>query len=136
MPKRITPTNDLLFKKTLASEDHKTILQGFIHDFFDLDVPLQDLVIQNPYSIHAFDHIDPDDPDGPPGSELRQTLLDVAATCPAGDIITELQIRHQASYVQRAVHYLADRLASHYNDLARAAVAHSGRIDRNSSLIP
>ncbi|MDR1077590.1 MAG: hypothetical protein LBL55_02800 [Propionibacteriaceae bacterium] len=69
-PKLIAPTNDLLFKKTLASEDHKTILQGFIRDFFGLDVPLRDLVVQNPYNIQAFDLVDPDRPEEP-GHELR-----------------------------------------------------------------
>ncbi|MDR1264759.1 MAG: PD-(D/E)XK nuclease family transposase [Propionibacteriaceae bacterium] len=136
MTKLIAPTNDLLFKKTLASEDHKTILQGFIHDFFNLQVSLANLTIQNPYNIHAYDHINPDHPDNPPDHELRQTLHDVAATCPAGDIQTELQIRHEANFTWRVVYYLAARLASHYNNPALAQTNPFGRIDRYSSLIP
>jgi hypothetical protein len=31
---RISPTGDLVFKKVFASEEHKEILGGFIHDFF------------------------------------------------------------------------------------------------------
>ncbi|MDR1266169.1 MAG: Rpn family recombination-promoting nuclease/putative transposase, partial [Propionibacteriaceae bacterium] len=133
-PKLIAPTNDLLFKKTLASEDHKTILQGFVHDFFGLQVALEDLVIQNPYSIQAFDRLNPDHPDAQPGSELRQTLYDVAATCPAGDVLTELQIRHETNYTLRAVYYAFTDYTAHYN--LPHATSPYGRPDRYSSLIP
>ena len=49
---RISPTNDLAFKKVLASEENKDILGGLINDFFD--VVAEEIVIENPYSIEAY----------------------------------------------------------------------------------
>ena len=50
--KRISPTNDLAFKKVLASEENKDILGGLINDFFD--VTAEEIVIENPYSIASY----------------------------------------------------------------------------------
>ena len=47
----IKVTNDLLFKKMLASEENKDITQGFIKDFCGLDAACEDIHIMNPYSI-------------------------------------------------------------------------------------
>jgi hypothetical protein len=51
---RISPINDLAFKKILASERHKDIPAGFIADFFGLRVAEDDLVIESPYSIKSY----------------------------------------------------------------------------------
>jgi len=50
----IKVTNDLMFKKLLASEEHKDILQGFIKDFCGLDVECSEIQIETPYSIDLY----------------------------------------------------------------------------------
>ena len=46
---RVSPTNDLAFRKVLASEDNKDILQELITDFYEMEV--KNLAIETPYSI-------------------------------------------------------------------------------------
>ncbi|MCL1912386.1 MAG: Rpn family recombination-promoting nuclease/putative transposase [Eubacteriaceae bacterium] len=50
----LAPTNDLLFKKMLASEEPKDITQGFIRDFFGIEADLGEINIVAPYSINAY----------------------------------------------------------------------------------
>ena len=71
---RISPTNDLAFKKVLASEENKDILQGLIKDFFQIEV--EEIIIENPYSIEAYKPII----NGTETNELRQTIKDVSVS--------------------------------------------------------
>jgi len=105
----LRPTSDLGFKKILASEDHKTITQGFIKDFFGLNVELDDIHIINPYSIHEFE-------DGESTQKLRQTLRDITIEVVNTDLAVEMQVRREGHFVQRALYYLDDLYISHYND--------------------
>ncbi|MDR0591890.1 MAG: hypothetical protein LBG60_01260 [Bifidobacteriaceae bacterium] len=52
---RLRPTGDLGFKKLLASEGHKAVTRGFVADFFGIEASLDEIRIQNPYSIHPVD---------------------------------------------------------------------------------
>ena len=51
---KVDPLNDLLFKKMLATESQKHILQGFIKDFFEMDVALDEIILVTPYSIKSY----------------------------------------------------------------------------------
>ena len=104
----LRPTSDLGFKKILASEDHKTITQGFIKDFFGLNVELDDIHIINPYSIHKFE-------DGESTQKLRQTLRDITIQVDSADLTVEMQVRREGHFIQRALYYLDDLYVSHYN---------------------
>jgi predicted transposase/invertase (TIGR01784 family) len=102
----IKPTNDLAFKKILASEDHKTITQGFIADLFDIRAGLDEIQIANPYSIHPVAQ--------PPGTEqeaaarLRETLRDITIFADSADLAVELQVERARSFEQRSMYYAAD----------------------------
>ena len=107
----LRPTSDLGFKKILASEDHKTITQGFIKDFFGLQVDLDDIHIINPYSIHAIE----ESTDGEAAQKLRQTLRDITIQVDSTDLAVEMQVRREGHFIQRALYYLDDLYVSHYN---------------------
>jgi len=129
MAKIVMPTTDLGFKKILASNEHKTITQGFIADFFGLHVKLDDIHIVNPYSIKTY----PDPTQDDPAQILRHTSRDVTVEVDLVDMTVELQMRHQPTFVQRAYYYLADLYTSGYNrDLDTASLDP----DRYSSLRP
>ena len=57
MTKRISPTNDLAFKKTFSERGNEDVLQGIIGDFFDFRPKLDDITITVPYSIKAYQEI-------------------------------------------------------------------------------
>ena len=71
--KQLRPTGDLAFKKLLASEEHKAVTRGFVADFFGIEASLDDIRIENPYSIS------PSDLEGGADelARLRQTFRDV-----------------------------------------------------------
>jgi len=107
----LRPTSDLGFKKILASEDHKTITQGFIKDFFGLQVGLDDIHIVNPYSIHTIEQIE----DGVATQKLQQTLRDITIQVDTADLAVEMQVRKEGHFIRRAMYYLDDLYVSHYN---------------------
>jgi len=112
MPHVIRPTSDLGFKKILASDDHKTITQGFIADVFGLQVSVNEIDIRNPYSIKAYEeHIKAEGVQ----QRLHQTLRDITISVNAVDVTVELQICREISFVKRAYYYMADLYTSHYH---------------------
>jgi len=102
------PTTDLGFKKILASTDHKTITQGFIADFFGLDVDVDDIRIVNPYSIQPA-------AGGLVGQrKLAETFRDITVEIANADLCLEMQVVRDASFVKRALYYLDDLYTSRY----------------------
>jgi len=104
------------FKKILASEEHKAITQGFIKDFFGLEVGLDDIHIVNPYSIHAFEQ---QADRGEAAQKLQQTLRDITIEVVNADLAIEMQVHKEGHFIQRALYYLDDLYVSHYNDHQR-----------------
>ena len=105
----VLPTHDLAFKKLLASPDHKTVAQGFIQTFFDLNINLADIAIVNPYAIIPNpDHHDP--------HRLIETFRDITFTVPVADLTVELQVRRLAHFEARALYYTFDLFTSHFHE--------------------
>jgi hypothetical protein len=108
---RLLPIGDLAFKKLLASEDHKTVTQGFIADFFGFEVDVDQIRIETPYSIQPHDL----GADQEGLTRLRQTLRDVTLAINTNvDLIIEVQQQVSRWFEQRAIHYLCGRYQSHY----------------------
>jgi len=127
MPEKVLPTSDLAFKKILASNDHKTVTQGFIKDFFGVLVEVDDIRIVNPYSIRAYREAVGD------GSRpvLRETLRDVTIELSLADVTVELQLRPQTTFLYRGFLYLAEVFLRGYNKFGHQ---HTG--DRYDGLRP
>ena len=108
------PTHDLAFKKILASEDHKSVTQGFIADFFGLQVDADDLTITNPYSISVVEET-LDDGSDERVERLYQTFRDITVDVDHLDVTVELQICKQDYFLQRAFYYAARLYTSRYH---------------------
>ena len=127
---RISPTNDLAFKKVLASEENKDILAGLIEDFFS--VKAEDIVIENPYSIAAYiEHIK-----GSEAAVLRHTLKDVAASFKTADFVSEVQVSQVRFFDERALYYTFDRFCKNYGKAGAMVMDAEGKPIRYSSLRP
>ena len=108
---RINPLNDLLFKKMLATEDKKTILQGFIRDFFDINAALDEIILVTPYSIKSYmeytqitdnnETINQDD-NPVPVHVMRETLRDITVVVKTADLLIELQIYNDKYFIIRS----------------------------------
>ena len=128
--KRISPTNDLAFKKVLASEENKDILGGLINDFFD--VTAEEIVIENPYSIEAYaEYVKGDEV-----LVLRHTLKDVAASFRTADFISEVQIHQVRYFDERTLYYPFDRYCKNYDRTDSMVRDSEGKPIRYSSLRP
>ena len=128
---RIPATNDLAFKKVLASEENKDILQGFIKDFFG--VTAEDIVIENPYSINVYKEALES---GGDVNVLRHTLKDVSASFKTADFVSEIQIKKTKFYDERALYYLFERFCRNYNKEGAMETGADGRPERYSSIRP
>ena len=128
--KKISPTNDLAFKKTLASEENKDILQGLITDFYEIEV--ENLAIEHPYSISDYKEI----LDGKEVVLLRQTIKDVSASFKVADFIAEMQVRMSAFFDERAMYYTFDRFCKNFNRADKMLIDSQGKLNRYSSLRP
>ncbi|BDR55940.1 hypothetical protein KIMC2_05020 [Xylocopilactobacillus apis] len=97
--REILPSNDLLFKKLFASPKNRHILIGFIHDMIGLNVV--DVIIENPYNIRTFKVTEDQ-------QEFLETEVDVLARLDDGSLVTiELQVRREAHFIERSLHYLS-----------------------------
>ena len=129
--KRIPATNDLAFKKVLASEENKDILGGLIHDFFG--VVAEELTIINPYSIDVFkEHTK----DGVDVNVLRQILRDITATFKVADFVSELQVRKTRFFDERSIYYPLRRFCDNYSIMGSMEAGSDGKPNRYSSLRP
>ncbi|BDR55566.1 Rpn family recombination-promoting nuclease/putative transposase [Xylocopilactobacillus apis] len=104
--REILPSNDLLFKKLFASPKNRHILIGFIHDMIGLNVV--DVIIENPYNIRTFKVTEDQ-------QEFLETEVDVLARLDDGSLVTiELQVRREAHFIERSLHYLSEKYVSNY----------------------
>ncbi|MCL1996673.1 MAG: PD-(D/E)XK nuclease family transposase [Defluviitaleaceae bacterium] len=135
---RISPTNDLAFKKVLASIENKDILQGLITDFYDIEIT--DLSINNPYSIADYKEI----LNGLEFVQLRQTIKDISATFKllpnisesAADFVSELQVRKSRFFDERSLYYPFNRFCQNYNLADNMIKDSSAKPNKYSSLRP
>ena len=142
---RINPLNDLLFKKMLATENQKPILQGFIKDFFEMDVALDEMILVTPYSIKSYQEemqkVSDTENNGPDDvskvvSVMRETRRDITVVVKKADLLIELQIYNDKYFLARTVYYLCDRFCSNYNLPGRMTADKDGKPVRYSSLRP
>jgi len=138
---KVPPTNDLMFKKLFGSEENKPILQGLIHDVWGLDLALDDITIVHAYSIKAYEQALQEELHGTditPSREiaLHETLRDITVVCHAGDLLTELQVRKDDYFDQRALYYAYQRYCDNYNVVGQMRQRPDGKPMRFSSLRP
>ncbi|MDR0867156.1 MAG: Rpn family recombination-promoting nuclease/putative transposase [Planctomycetota bacterium] len=141
MIERISPTNDLAFKKVFASEKDKDVLAGLVNDSYGYHLTAAEIELRNPYSIEAYresfrDNSGADEASGAKKPKLRQTIRDVTAVLKPqnADFTAELQIRPECYFLPRSVYYPCDRFCDGYNQDPKPNAA--GIIDRYSSLRP
>jgi predicted transposase/invertase (TIGR01784 family) len=135
MAKRISATNDLAFKKVLASEENKDILQGIISDFFGVRPEIGDIAIKNPYSVRAcleWAGLK----EGEEATTLRQTLRDVSASAKVADITIELQIKKDIFFSERSIYYAFEAFCGNYSRPGGMKTDPGERPNRYSSLKP
>jgi predicted transposase/invertase (TIGR01784 family) len=128
----ISPTNDLAFKKVLASEENKDILGGFISDFFEIAVSAEEITIENPYSIEVYKEF----VKGTEVMTLRDTIKDVSASFKTANFISELQIKNSNYFDERALYYPFNRFCQNYDKAGDMKYTTDGRAMRYSSLKP
>ncbi|MDR1358462.1 MAG: Rpn family recombination-promoting nuclease/putative transposase [Coriobacteriales bacterium] len=108
MPRQHLPTNDLLFKRSLANAKHPDVTAGFIHDLLGLDV--SEVHIENPYDIQVFR-----DSLGKGG--LRPTIVDVRVRLKdRSQVIAEMQVERQSMYLERGLYYPCSRYIEDYGN--------------------
>jgi predicted transposase/invertase (TIGR01784 family) len=132
--KRVSPTSDLAVKKILCSEEHKDVLKGFISDFFELRFNVEDIFLENPYSIKSYKEAGAIDTDS--DNVLRATYKDVRARLKTEDFIAEVQVHKESFYSERSIYYPCDCFCSNYNDQRDMVCDSEGRPIRYSSLRP
>jgi predicted transposase/invertase (TIGR01784 family) len=108
----------------LTSPNHLTVTQGFIHDFFGLEVELDQIHLQSPYSFDvvrqiANQHLEPEQ-----ATRMFQTERDISIRVHTSDLIVELQVRREPHFLRRALYYLCRRYVDHY----RPAVSYSSLV--------
>lgn len=106
---KILPTNDLMFKKTFATEGNEDITIGLIKDFFGLTA--KELILKTPYSIDEYMEL----LNKNEITVLRQTIKDIRASIITADFIAELQMKKLRYFDERFFYYLCDNYCSNYN---------------------
>ena len=124
-------TNDLLFKKMLASEENKDVLQGFIQDFCGLEVTIEEIHIVTPYSIKRYK-----DAANSIEGMLRLIESDIAVQLRVLDVIVELQMYKDSYFIARALNYVFSRYCENYSVPGEMATDAAGNVKRHSSLKP
>jgi predicted transposase/invertase (TIGR01784 family) len=111
--KRVSPLNDLAFKKVFGSIGNEDILAGLIQDFFGYEP--KKIEINNPYSIKAYKEAQKN---GIIANVLRETRRDISAKFEVADFTTELQIQKNDWFDVRSVYYAFDGFCNNYNRAA------------------
>jgi predicted transposase/invertase (TIGR01784 family) len=119
-----------MFKKLMASVEHKDILSGIIVDILGI-VP-EDLTIVNPYSIELCKSLVGETD----VNKLRYVLRDIAATFKNGNFVSELQIRKTRHFHERLAYYPMKRYCENYADESRITVGRDGDKNLYESLCP
>jgi len=104
--KVVLPTNDLKFKKILASPENKDILIGFINDFYDLKIV--DVYIENPYAVEEFS-----------AQSKGYFITEINAVCTdSNDLkyIVEIQLQKTEYHDERSLLYIFDKYTSCYGN--------------------
>ncbi len=127
---KVLATNDLLFKKVLASEENKDILAGFIQDFFN--IVSEEIIIHNPYSIHDYKEIIENEEI----TVLRETMRDISVSLRVADITMELQVKQTQFFEERSLYYLFERFCQNYNSFNNTEENEKGKRNRYSTLRP
>jgi hypothetical protein len=137
MTDRISPTSDLGFKKILTDRPNKDVLQGLIKDFFEIDVPLDDITVTEPYDIKVYqEYLQRLNGREEISEKLRQTVQDVAADIKIADFGAEVQVRKDIYLIHRVLYYCFSRFCSNYNLPGKMAFGYDGLPIRYSSLKP
>ena len=117
--KRYAPTNDLLFKKMLATPGHESVPANLINDFFGPGIKVRDLEVIDPYSVEAVTRAVTE-------GELDETTLvktlrdityGVELEIPTGESVTvtvEMQAIANDRFLPRALYYLASAYIKRY----------------------
>ena len=93
MPIGIRATNDFAFKKTFGSPANKLALISLLNAILQLDKPIVDVTLENPFNLQDF-------------REDKSSILDLKATDQAGAIYDiEMQLSIFSGLVQRIVFY-------------------------------
>ena len=91
----ISPQNDFAFKRIFGSEQYKEVLISFLNSVLDLSGEREVVEVQmaDPYQVPRLKH-------------LKETVLDIKATCKSGrKFIVEMQVEQQHSFHKRALYY-------------------------------
>jgi predicted transposase/invertase (TIGR01784 family) len=97
---RLLPSNDVLFKRVMASPEFLNVPQGLFKDVFGLEVPLSAIHLRSPYSVLEVPV------DNVSALRFRQFFRDISYDVEIANITIEMQIRAQSSYLERALGYL------------------------------
>ena len=108
----LSPTEDLRFKKMLTSQAHLSVPQGFIRDFFGLEVPTSAIRIANGYDINTVRRAVAEG--GRAVTELAATLRDVGFDIQIANLTIEMQIRASDTSIMREIHYLSRTYTDNY----------------------
>ncbi|MGO3791382.1 MAG: Rpn family recombination-promoting nuclease/putative transposase [Enterococcus gilvus] len=112
------PTNDLLFKKIMTSEDSLYILKAFVNDL--LGTNFKTLRPRETYHIDSYKRTLQKEN----GEEICRTEVDILATAEDGSQATiECQIHAHDYFHERALFYLAEAYRSPYGDIKKQSYA-------------
>ena len=114
MTRRISPTNDLAFRKVFCG--NPDILQGLISDFFDIRPEIDDITITAPYSIKAYrELLKQSGGTDELMAKLRHTIPDVTADIRFAGFGAEIQLKKDACFTTRSLYYTFENFNRNYN---------------------
>ena len=91
----ISPQNDFAFKRIFGNEQHKEVLISFLNSVLGLSGERQvvEVKLVDPYQVPRLE-------------QLKETILDIKATCQSGrEFIVEMQVEQQHSFHKRALYH-------------------------------
>lgn len=93
MPIGIRPINDYAFKKVFGTQANQSILISLLNAILDLDEPITQVTIENPFNPQDF-------------QDDKLSILDIRASDQSGRIFdVEIQLSSEKSLVERLVFY-------------------------------
>jgi len=116
---RYLPTNDLLFKKMLATPGHENIAKNLINDCFGPNLRIRSLEVTDPYSIEAVSRAVSSGQisETTLAKTLRDVTYGVELEAPVGKAVTvtvEMQAIANDRFLPRALYYLASAYTKRY----------------------
>ncbi|MFR3684591.1 MAG: Rpn family recombination-promoting nuclease/putative transposase [Enterococcus sp.] len=114
------PTNDLLFKKLLTSEDSQHILKAFVKDLLGLE--FERLIPKQTYHIDSYKK----SYEEREKMEVKLTEVDILAVAEDGSYTTiECQVQSQKYFHERSLFYLGEAYRSPFGNIAKNEVKKS-----------